>query len=219
VTTFAELNLKTGQPMQLQHMRIAHARLHAMLIGYLAQKSVLVTTPPMNRANDGFEIVEGDQFVCRAFAGRHAFAFQTLVLRTVNLPYPHLHLHYPEKIEAVVIRKANRVPMKRAVSLIKSGADGEASEAATLLDLSLTGAGLATNAEIAAASETLDLIVPDGEQQPGTRLKAVIRKVRSAESGADATPQFHYGLEFIDLTPEQTRALQELIQQQLLSEV
>jgi len=50
-----------------------------------------------------------------------------------------------------------------------------------------------------------------------------VRKVRGAENGAengtDAKPQAHYGLEFIDLTPEHTRCIQELIQQQLLSEV
>jgi c-di-GMP-binding flagellar brake protein YcgR len=219
VTTFADLNLRTGQPMQLQHTRIAHARLHTVLIGYLAHKSVLVTAPPMNRISNDFEIVEGDQFVCRAFAGRHAFAFQTVVLRAATLPYPHLHLYYPEKVEAVIIRKANRVPMKRAVSLVKIGADGEVIEPATLLDLSLTGAGLTVSSEIAAASETVDLMVPDGEEQPGTRFKAVIRKARPADNAGESTPQFHYGLEFIELTPEQTRSLQELIQQQLLSEV
>jgi hypothetical protein len=69
------------------------------------------------------------------------------------------------------------------------------------------------------ASDTLELQVQDIEQQPGVRLKAVIRKVRPAENGADAGPQFHYGIEFIDISPEQSRALQELIQQQLLSEV
>lgn len=219
MTTFADLNLKTGQPMQLQHTRIAHSRLHTVLIGYLVQHSVIVSTPPMSRGKDGFEIVEGDQFVCRAFAGRHAFAFQTVVLRAAHLPYPHLHLYYPEKVEAVVIRKANRVPMKRAVSLVKDGAEGGTSESATLLDLSLTGAGLAAASEIGAASDTLELHVPDAEQQPGARLKAIIRKVRPAENESDAGAQFHYGIEFIDVTPEQTRALQELIQQQLLSEV
>lgn len=218
MTSFADLNLKTGQPMQLQHTRIAHSRLHAVLVGYLVQQSVIVTTPPMSRGKDGFEIVEGDQFVCRAFAGRHAFAFQTVVLRAVHLPYPHLHLYYPEKVEAVVIRKANRVPMKRAVSLIRDGAEGGAGAPATLLDLSLTGAGLAAASEIGAASDTLELHVPDGEQ-PGARLKAIIRKVRPAENGSEAGAQFHYGLEFVELTPDQTRALQELIQQQLLSEV
>ena len=75
-----------------------------------------------------------------------------------------------------------------------------------------------------AASDAVELLIPGHEeQQPELRVKAVVRKVRGAENGAengtDAKPQTHYGLEFIELTPEHTRCIQELIQQQLLSEV
>ena len=227
MSAFADMNLKMGQPMQLQLTRMSTARLYSQLIGFLSPRAVLVTTPKIPSSSGAFAIVDGDQFVCRAFAGRSAFAFQTDVLKSAHLPFPHLHLRYPQSVEAVVVRRASRVPMHRPVSLINganSAAEGEAAQPASLLDLSLTGAGLASSAGVAAASDAVELLIPGHEeQQPELRVKAVVRKVRGAENGAengtDAKPQAHYGLEFIDLTPEHTRCIQELIQQQLLSEV
>jgi c-di-GMP-binding flagellar brake protein YcgR len=224
MSAFADMNLKMGQPMQLQLTRMSTARLYTQLIGFLSPHAVLVTTPKIPSSSGAFSIVDGDQFVCRAFAGRSAFAFQTDVLKAAHLPFPHLHLRYPQSVEAVVVRRASRVPIHRPVSLINGAAQGEAMQAASLLDVSLTGAGLASLAGIAATSDAVELLIPAvEEQQPELRLKAVVRKVRSADSGAEngaeAKPQAHYGLEFIDLTPEHTRSIQELIQQQLLSEV
>jgi c-di-GMP-binding flagellar brake protein YcgR len=224
MSSFAEMNLKMGQPMQLQLMRMSTARLYTQLIGFLSPRAVLVTTPRIPSSSGAFSIVDGDQFVCRAFAGRSAFAFQTDVLKTAHLPFPHLHLRYPQSVEAVVVRRASRVPVQRPVSVINGAAGTDAAQPASLLDLSLTGAGLSSAAGIAAASDAVELLIPGvEEQQPELRLKAVVRKVRGAENGAevgaDAKPQAHYGLEFIDLTPEHTRCIQELIQQQLLSEV
>jgi c-di-GMP-binding flagellar brake protein YcgR len=216
MSSFADMNLKMGQPMQLQLTRMSTSRLHTQLIGSLSPRAVIVTTPKIPSSSNAFSIVDGDQFVCRAFAGRSAFAFQTDVLKAAHLPFPHLHLRYPQSVEAVVVRRASRVPMERAVSLINGAAEGDGTQAASLLDLSLTGAGLACSAGIAAPADAVELLIPAvDEQHPELRIKAVVRKVRAA----DATPQSHYGLEFIDLTPEHTRYIQDLIQNQLLSEV
>jgi c-di-GMP-binding flagellar brake protein YcgR len=224
MSSFADMNLKMGQPVQLQLTRMSTARLYSQLIGFLSPRAVLVTTPKIPSSSGAFSIVDGDHFVCRAFAGRSAFAFQTDVLKSAHLPFPHLHLRYPQSVEAVVVRRASRVPMQRPVSLINGAAEGEALQPASLVDLSLTGAGLACPAGLAAASDAVELLIPGGEeQQAELRLKAVIRKVRgaemAAEQGADAKPQAHYGLEFVDLTAEHTRCIQNLIQHQLLSEV
>jgi|HubBroStandDraft_5_1064220.scaffolds.fasta_scaffold64399_3 c-di-GMP-binding flagellar brake protein YcgR len=225
MSSLADMNLKMGQPVQLQLARMSTARLYTQLIGFLSPRAVLVTTPKIPSSSGAFAIVDGDQFVCRAFAGRSAFAFETEVLKAAHLPFPHLHLRYPQSVEAVVVRRASRVPMERAVSLINGAAEGEAGTGpASLLDLSLTGAGLCSVAGFAAQSDAVELLIPGvEEQQPELRLKAIVRKVRGAEYGAeqtaDAKPQAHYGLEFIDLTPEHTRSIQNLIQQQLLSEV
>jgi c-di-GMP-binding flagellar brake protein YcgR len=228
MSTLADMNLKMGQPVQLQLARMSTARLYTQLIGFLSPRAVIVTTPKIPSSSGAFSIVDGDQFVCRAFAGRSAFAFQTDVLKAAHLPFPHLLLRYPKSVEAVVVRRASRVPMERTVSLINGAAEGDATQPASLLDLSLTGAGLASSMGIAALSDAVELLIPGvEEQQPELRLKAVVRKVRGAEhgaepgaeQGAEVKPQALYGLEFIDLTPEHTRSLQNLIQQQLLSEI
>jgi c-di-GMP-binding flagellar brake protein YcgR len=219
MTSFADMNLKTGQPIQLQLTRTDHTRLYSLLIGYLAERAVIVTTPAVSLANDSYTVIDGDSFVCRAFAGRRAFAFQTDVLRVAQAPFPHLYLRYPNQVEAVVIRKATRVPFKRPVSVVRSGQDGETSGPAVLCDLSLTGAGIEGETELARPDERLDLVIPGcNDEQPEMRLKASVRKVRPVDGG-QPVQRTHFGLEFVEPTPEQTRAVQELIQHQLLDEV
>ena len=204
--------------MQLQLTRVDNARMYSLLVGYLVDRAVIVTTPAMILTNPAYQVSEGDLFVCRAFAGRRALAFQTEVLRVAQLPFPHLHLRYPQRIEAVVIRNATRVPTQRPVSLLKRGPDGETTGNATLLDLSLTGAGVMGMAGFATASESIELVIPGLNGQPNLQLKAAVRQARAMESAGDAQ-QAHFGLEFLELTPEHTRELQELIQQHLLNEV
>ena len=216
MTSFADMDLRTGQPIQLQLTRTDHARVYSLLIGYLIDRAIIVTMPPLSQSDDS--IAAGDTFICRAFAGRRAYAFQTDVLRVALQPFPHLYLRYPQDVKAVVIRKATRVPFERAVSIHRRGAEGEASAAAMLRDLSLTGAGLEGVAGFVAAAESVELMIPGaGEAHPELRLKAIVRKVHAVD-GAQDVRQSHFGLEFVELTPEHTRGLQQVIQHQLLDE-
>ncbi|MGA8708394.1 MAG: flagellar brake protein [Steroidobacteraceae bacterium] len=223
MASFADMNLRPGQAVQLQLTRTDHARFYSLLIGYLAERAVIVTTPAMTLANDSYSIIDGDAFVCRAFAGRRAFAFQTDVLRVVQTPFPHLYLRYPQKVESVVVRKATRVPFDRVVSIVRPGSDAASAGSGRLRDLSLTGAGIEADSELARQGERIELVVPAaGEQHPDLRLTATVRKLRAVEGAADAAGDsrlMHFGLEFVELTSDHTRGLQEIIQHQLLDDV
>ncbi len=219
MASFADMNLRPGQPVQLQLTRTDHARFYSLLVGYLAERAVIVTTPAVTLANDSYSIIDGDAFVCRAFAGRRAFAFQTDVLRVVQTPFPHLYLRYPQKVESVVVRKATRVPFDRVVSILRPGGDGATAGSGRLRDLSLTGAGIESGEKLAAAGEQVELVIAGlGGERQDLRFPAAVRKQRAAEGAADAQ-LLHFGLEFVGLTPDQTRGLQEIIQHQLLDDV
>ncbi|MFT3904801.1 MAG: flagellar brake protein [Steroidobacteraceae bacterium] len=217
MVSFAEANLKPGQPIQLQLQCTDRARLYTSLIGYLNDHAILVTTPGLSLANDAYAMLEGDQFVCRTFSGRRAFAFQTSVLRVATAPFPHLYLSYPQQVEAVVIRKATRVPCRGEVSISKPGCEGTNAFVATLCDLSLTGAGVQGGPDLAKQSDGVELTLPGASGQE-LKIKATVRAVRAAEDGKDPR-RCHFGLEFVDLSPDQTSGLLEIVQQRLLEEV
>lgn len=212
---FSDMNMRPGQPVQLQLTRSDHARLYSLLIGYLAERAVIVTTPALSLTNDAYSLIEGEAVVCRAFSGRRAFAFQTDVLRIAQAPFPHLYLRYPQQIEAVVVRKATRVPFRKEITLRVDGATDPPS-VVVLSDLSLTGAGIEAPEQLMAASSTIELELPAPN---GTlRLRGSVRRVRPIE-GAQDTGRAHYGIEFLDLSQDHTRSLQGIIQEQLLDEV
>jgi len=214
VSSFAEMSFKFGQALQLQLAHIDQSRFYCRLVGYLVDHAVIVTTPTTRTGP--FEILPGDKFIGRAFAGRRALAFSTDVLSIAHVPFPHLFLRYPREVQAVVVRKATRVAMQRAITLAK-GAD--ASWPATLSDLSLSGAGVEAAASVAAVAETLELVLPaSADGQPETRLKAVVRGVRTVDAGPAAETRSHYGLEFVDIGAEHSQLVQNLIQEQILNE-
>lgn len=222
MATFADMHLKPGQAIQLQLKRTDQVRLYTLLVGYLTERAIIVTTPALSQIKDAYEVLEGDRFVCRAFSGRRAFAFTADVLRVAQIPFPHLYLSYPQQVEAVVIRKATRVPFQREISVLKACAEGgePASHPVTLCDLSLTGAGLEAAPDLATTAEPLELVIPrNGSEQEALKVKGVVRTGRLMEDVKEAPPRSHYGLEFVDLSEEHTRGLQEVIQQQLLDEI
>lgn len=228
--SFSDMRLRCGHPLNMQLGRIEYSRLYSKLVGYLTDRAVIVTTPPVR--GDVFSIIEGDQFVCRAFSGRFAFAFKTHVLKVAALPFSHLHLAYPQEVQSVVVRKATRVATQLQAEFIANQPGGEVSEAATVLDISPAGACVAAAAKMAAVGDTVAVQMPratHAEQQ--IRLNAIVRSINRDEAvkpvpGPDtgetepAGPaKAHYGLEFIEIDADNSRAIQEVIQQQLLDEM
>jgi c-di-GMP-binding flagellar brake protein YcgR len=228
--SFADMRLRCGHPLNMQLGRIEYSRLYSKLVGYLADRSVIVTTPPVS--GDAFSIIEGDQFVCRAFSGRSAFAFKTHVLKVAPLPFSHLHLAYPQEVQSVVVRKATRVDTHLPAQFSGQAPAKEFSEDAMVLDISPAGACVAAAPKLAVAGDTVTVKMSRASDQQEMLLSAIVRSVNRDEvpkphppktnGGAEdpaANVKSHYGLEFIEVTPDNSRAIQELIQQQLLDEI
>jgi len=206
-----EMPLKIGQVIQLQRTRTDQSRLPVRLVGFLTPHAVIVTMPTMGEQT--VRILDDEAVVCRAFAGRVAFGFESHVLKVVSMPFPHLYLAYPREVASVVVRKTPRLAIQREAALLKSSEQGEESrETATIVDISTTGSCAIAKPEF----DNVTLLLPATKaDEVEIRLPAIVRSTRASEGASGNGPVCQYGMEFVDLSAEQTHAVEKLIQEQL----
>lgn len=118
------------------HQQGGSARYTARFIGYVKNRTVLVTMPMVD---DKYVLIrDGQMFVVRAFSGKKAYAFSASVVKSMHSPHPYLHLSYPKELGCATIRHRARIPVSviAAVSLDEQ----DDSAAALISDMSLGGA-------------------------------------------------------------------------------
>lgn len=133
--TMDEVRWHVGETFFL-HQQGASVRYTARFIGYIKNRTVLVTMPIVD---DKFVLIrDGQMFVVRAFSGKKAYAFSASVVKSVHSPHPYLHLSYPKELGCATIRHRTRISVNviAAVSLDKQ----EDTSAAIINDMSLGGA-------------------------------------------------------------------------------
>jgi c-di-GMP-binding flagellar brake protein YcgR len=118
------------------HQQGLSARYTARFIGYIKNKTVLVTMPIVD---DKYVLVrDGQIFIVRAFSGKKAYAFSAFVVKSVHSPHPYLHLSYPKELGCATIRHRARIPVNIIASV--SMDDQQENVAAVIADMSLGGA-------------------------------------------------------------------------------
>jgi hypothetical protein len=118
------------------HQQGASARYTARFIGYIKNRTVLVTMPIVD---DNFvPIRDGRMFVVRAFSGKKAYAFSAFVVKSVHSPHPSLHLSYPKELGCAIIRPRARISVSVIAPVSLDGQEDTA--AAVINDMSLGGA-------------------------------------------------------------------------------
>jgi hypothetical protein len=130
-----EVRWQVGETFFL-HQQGLSARYTARFIGYVKNRTVLVTMPIVD---DKYVLIRDSQiFIVRAFSGKKAYAFSAYVVKSVHSPHPYLHLSYPKELTCATIRHRARIP----VSIIASVSMNEHEEnvAAVIADMSLGGA-------------------------------------------------------------------------------
>lgn len=215
---FEAMNLKIGNRLQVQPpVRISPERSFVRLIGYLPGHSLLITAPK-TATGGSLPLAESDALVLRAFSGQNAFAFACDVQRVCRVPYNYLHLSFPATVQGTVIRKAPRVRTKISASV--QGASGQGLTG-VISNLSANGALLDGPRNMAAEGERLTL---------GFRLKlhgiennltvqAVVRAILSDEKlEQSGTSLVHFGLEFVDLQPNDQMLLKGMVYQKIIED-
>src|SRR6185436_8138552 len=125
---------------------------YVRVIGFLPERSVLVTTP--EKGGQAMHVREGRAVTVRSFASDQAHGFSSVVLRSCVQPYPYLHLTFPQKLENLAERQAARV--RSAIAINVHGLTGDAAGRDTpgvIRDISNTGANVLTGGPIGRSGE------------------------------------------------------------------
>lgn len=193
-----DLKIQVGELLQLQPRDGDDARrLHVSLIGYLHGVSLLVTTP---MAADKVMIIrEGQPFVARMMAGNRIVGFATTVLRTCSRPFPYLHLSYPEEMEQITVRKAQRVRVKLFASLKNTNPDFQFDkpQSGTIVDISTSGALLVSSDQLGEIDDkvSVNCAIKIAGAEKLLSLPAVIRNVHIEPSEEHGEHSYYHGLE------------------------
>jgi c-di-GMP-binding flagellar brake protein YcgR len=129
-----EMHLKVGTILHVAATGFGTWRAKTTLIGWLKSRSIVVT--PFHDGGEVISLIEGEQALVRVFTGRCAFAFNVKILKSQKLPFPYVHLSYPDEIESVVVRSSPRcrADLPATISCGQTACKG------SILNLSMTGA-------------------------------------------------------------------------------
>ncbi len=212
--SFADMHLAVGDRLQIEcPAGTGMGRAFVRVIGYVDQLSILVTAPVARKRR--IELVENDLVVVRVFSRENAFAFRASVLRACRLPFPYVHLSFPEIIQGSVIRKATRVRTASPVSISieQPGADATPG---TLLNISASGLLLRTRAALGDRDAPVRLQFELPLHGVDTRLEvdASIRNVR--EDADEEGIEYQYGVDFHELQPSDHMVVKAFVYQTII---
>jgi c-di-GMP-binding flagellar brake protein YcgR len=189
------LNLLVGTPLGLFPAGEEFDEGFAVeLIGYLPEGSVLVTMP----LHRGVPVVvePGDHFVVRVAQGDARYAFEAQVLSVAHVPYPHVHLTYPEGVEGMMLRRGNRVSAHHA-ELHLTLDEGGRRLRVTMVDVSVSGGCLVAREPLGDVDDRFSIEMQIAADAPAIELPCVIRHVR--DRIGEGRPQYLHGVAFRDL--------------------
>ena len=197
----SELALEVGDNLQLQFEGDDDTRHYVKVIGYLAGRSLVVSTPLV----DGHALLvsEGKSVIVRLMSGNAIVGFSVRVIVVSTRPYPHLHLSFPADVQAVTVRKALRVNLNmkavvRPCHTDSSEVDADREpQAVTLQDMSTSGALLIAEKPLAEEGQRIAVIVrfdvADAVEE--ISLSAIVRNIRTERGEKVGQRYFHHGVE------------------------
>lgn len=217
---FEAMNLKVGDRLQAQApAKVSTERCFVRLIGYLQGQSLLVTIP---KTTNGIplQLIEGDQLVMRVFSSKNAFGFACDVQKAYKLPFSYMHISFPKEVQGTLIRKAARVRTK-IIAKIRTEQAGSPELTGILSNLSANGALLDGRRDMAKAGDQLRLEfrLKLHNIETNLSLTAVVRAVIEDEAlKQSGTTLAHFGLEFVDLQPNDQMLLQSMVYQKMIED-
>lgn len=212
-----ETRLQIGDLVSLQATaNDSVQRFSVKLIGMSKGRSVLVSTPMV----DGKYLLmkEGQGFVLRAFSGKNAYAFATQILKSVNTPYPYLHLSYPREVKSLTVRKGSRANV-RLICAVADAVNAAVSAAGQIVNISAGGALLVFREPFGEKGMKLDVkfkVLVNGIEAV-LDIKAVARALNEDHS-ADSEMPHRVGVQFVDVSPEDSIPLLAYVYQELLEQ-
>jgi len=206
---FADLSLTIGSILTIE--TISPVRKYPVhLLGYSENRSILVSSP----LREGKEVLldKNSVLAVRLLVGKNVCAFETKVLYRSIQPYTYYHLAYPQEITALQVRNSERVD-----TLIETDVDsdfdivGDWPRAAQINNISKTGARMVSQRRLGEKGQEvlLQFEVTVSGIDKRVCLPSIIRNVEKNET--DEGEQYIIGVQFLDLTDEETLTLSTYI--------
>lgn len=216
--SFEDMRLAVGDRLQVECPAArGMSRSFVRVIGYVENVSLIVTAPQAGGRR--LELVDNDPVIVRVFSRQSAFAFRSSVMRVCRLPFDYVHLSFPTLIQGSVIRKATRVRVRLAAD-VGPDADDPAMVPGTLLNLSATGVLLHTRASVGNKGGTVRLRLRFKLHDVDTELSvaADIRNVERQDDPNGEGADYHYGLDFRNLQPNDRLMIRSFVYQTIIEQ-
>jgi len=196
------LNLKVGSILHIDLLTGDDYDSHAIsLIGYVPQRSILVTLPYKDGEPLSFSL--GDEYIVRFAEDDAVCLFKARVLEVCETPYPYLRLDYPEDVRRTMARAVPRVPIDAMVIFLASE-DSDEGEPTAMVDMSLSGAKLVSERKLGEVNDKFSIKLA-GDTALGREricLPCRIRYVRQdPRTTAGRQCVFEHGVEFTGMEP------------------
>ncbi|WP_390595050.1 flagellar brake protein [Simiduia litorea] len=207
---FEGLKLLPGIPLQLQFHHTPDVRERSLLVGYLKNKGIVVTTPQINGGSRPVKL--GEQLNIRLFSSEanSAVAFSAQTTHVTVSPFPQLYLSYPSSVATGEIRKAVRV----STDLISTIKIAGASLSATIVDLSTSGCRIESPKPLGVAGDRFVMVT----KVDAAGLRRIIQlpcEIKVVINESLETDVCSYGLAFEALSEEVSLVLHAYVYYQL----
>ena len=196
------IRLKFGEVLQLQ-LPGEDDRYDVRLIGYLQNRSFIITAPVYNSRLIRFR--SGEPVIVRMMVSGVACAFTSNVMKSHSLPYPHVHLEYPVDLVTNSVRNAVRVESRAHGKIFNRSIGARAKELSCYLaDISETGAHLVTQIRVGKSGDEIGLTIKldTGGMNRMLEVAAILKGRLKVKSDPDAR-EVHYGVQFCEMSDAQ----------------
>jgi len=192
-----EFDLPIGTELFIEHPESdAQEYSCVTLIGFLYEQSLIMTLP--KRQDHVVQIDRGDEIIVRFSKADTMYAFSSRVMEINQAPYPHIHLTYPENIQAKLLRRGNRIDVaKHALQLMIRNSDFKSS--VTIADISEHGAKLISDSNLGQLEEKLTIELDLPQYPEKVELNCKICHTQSYIDENSNKQTYCHGIEFFGL--------------------
>ncbi|MEO6104393.1 MAG: PilZ domain-containing protein [Pseudoxanthomonas sp.] len=170
------LKLRAGMFLQAQRMEKNSPTYEAQYLGAVEGKCLFVV--PVGTFSIKTGMKANEHFIVRGFTGTHDFQFQAKVIQAFDFTfrepaYAYAVLSFPETVQARKVR--NSIRIKTSLPATATPRSGATPLQVTIVDLSVDGALLRSDAELGAVGDLVNIAFSIGGDDALSYLEALAR--------------------------------------------
>ncbi len=144
----------------------------------------------------------GQNMNVRLVGAKYLVGFRASILRTLFVPYPYLHVSYPQEISSVELRQTQRVTVRTVCAVKNETLLSAEPIPAMIVDLSIGGALVESPEPLGLIGETVAIVTRllVAKMEWYVSLPGIIRSVQHLEKASP--PLYQYGVEFQAMKPD-----------------